>query len=91
MYMYKNMYMYMGVPGCSDSKESACNVGDPVISLGWEDPLEEGMAAHSSILAWKILMNRGAWQETVHGVTKSQTQLSNQAQPPSQTHEETAY
>ena len=52
--MYKNMYMYMGFPGCLDSKESACNVGDPVLSLGWEDPLEEGMAAHSSIFAWKI-------------------------------------
>ena len=31
-----------------------------VRSLGWEDPLEEGMAAHSSILAWRILMDRGA-------------------------------
>ena len=29
--------------------------------LGWEDPLEEGMATHSSILAWKIPMDRGAW------------------------------
>ena len=40
-------------------------------SLGWEDPLEEGMATHCSILAWRILMDRGAWQATVHGVTKS--------------------
>ena len=44
-----------------------------VRSLGWEDPLEEGMAIHSSILAWKIPMDRGAWQAIVHGVTKSQT------------------
>ena len=44
-----------------------------VCSLGCEDPLEEGMATHSSILAWRILMDRGAWQATVHGVTKSQT------------------
>jgi len=29
--------------------------------LGWEDPLEEGMATHSSILAWRISMDRGAW------------------------------
>ena len=29
--------------------------------LGWEDPLEEGMATHSSILAWRIPMGRGAW------------------------------
>ena len=35
--------------------------------LGWEDPLEEGMATHSSILAWRIPMDRGAWQTTVHG------------------------
>ena len=44
-----------------------------VWSLGWEDPLEEGMATHSSILAWRILMDRGAWQATVHGVSKNQT------------------
>ena len=41
-------------------------------SLGWEDPVEKGMATHSSILAWRIPMNRGAQQTTVHGVTKSQ-------------------
>ena len=44
-----------------------------VQSLGWEDPLKEGMATHSSILAWGIPMDRGAWQATVHGVAKSQT------------------
>ena len=44
-----------------------------VHSLGWEDPLEEGMATHSSILAWRILMDGGAWWATVHGVAKSQT------------------
>ena len=43
--------------------------------LGWEDPLEKGMATHSSIHAWRIPMDRGAWQATVHGVAKSQTQL----------------
>ena len=42
-----------GFPGGSDGKESACTVGD-LGSLGWEDPLEEGMASHSSILAWRI-------------------------------------
>ena len=51
-----------------------------VRSLVWEDPLEEGMGTHSSILAWRILMDRGAWQAIIHGVTKSQTQLSNKAQ-----------
>ena len=44
-----------------------------VQSLGWEDPLEEGMATYSSILAWRIPMDRGACWATVHGVAKSQT------------------
>ena len=38
--------------------------------LGWEDSLEEGMATHSSVLAWRISMDRGAWQARVHGVAK---------------------
>ena len=46
-----------------------------VRSLGWEDPLEEGTATHSSILALENPMDRGAWQATVHSVTKSQTRL----------------
>ena len=44
-------------------------------SLGWEDPLEAKTATHSSILAWNNPMDRGAWQATVHGDAKSQTQL----------------
>ena len=48
-----------------------------VRSLGWEDLLEKGTVTHSSILAWRILMDKGTWRATVHGVTKSQTQLSN--------------
>ena len=47
-----------------------------VQSLDWENPLEEGMAIHSSVLAWRILMNRGAQQATVHGVSKRQAWLS---------------
>ena len=62
-----------GFPGGSDGKESACNVGDPgliqVWSLGWEDNLEKEMATHSSILAWRIPMDRGAWWPRVCGVT----------------------
>ena len=42
------------IPGGSDDKESACNAGDPVQSLGQEDPLEKEMATHSIILAWRI-------------------------------------
>ena len=41
-----------------------------VQSLGWKDPLEEGMAALSNILSWRIPMDRGAWGATVHGVAK---------------------
>ena len=44
-----------------------------VRSLSWEGTLEEGMATHSSILAWRIPMDGGAWWATVHGVSKSQT------------------
>ena len=51
-----------------------------VRSMGWEDPLEEDMATRSSILPWRIPMDREAWQATVHGVTKSWTWLSNKAQ-----------
>ena len=47
-----------------------------VWSLGWENTLEKGMVIHSSILAWRIPMDRGIWQTTVHGVTKSWTQMS---------------
>ena len=45
-------------------------------SLRQEGPLVKGMATHSSILAWGIAMNRGAWWGTVPRVTQSQTQLS---------------
>ena len=45
-----------------------------VQSLGWENSLKKEMATHSSILAWKIPMNRGAWRATVHwGYEESDT------------------
>ena len=44
---------------------------------GWEGPLEEGMATQSSILAWRIPMDRGAWWAAVLGITKGRTRLSN--------------
>ena len=44
----------LGFPGDSDGKQSACNAGNWVLSLRWEDPLEKGKATHSSILAWRI-------------------------------------
>ena len=45
---------FMGFHGDSDSKESVCNAGDPSLIPGLEDPLEKGMATHSSILTWRI-------------------------------------
>ena len=47
-----------------------------VLSLSWEDPPKEGMATRSSILAWRIPIDRGAWPATFHGVTKSWTQMN---------------
>ena len=44
-----------------------------VLSLGWENPLEEGMATHFSILPWKIPMDKEAWRTIVHGITKGRT------------------
>ena len=61
----------MDFPGGSMVKNQPAMWETWARSLGWEDPLEEGMATHSSILAWRI-----PWTEkpgTVHGVTESQT------------------
>ena len=44
-----------------------------VLSLGWEDSLEDGMATHSRILACKIPMARGAWWATIHRIEKNWT------------------
>ena len=46
-----------------------------VPSLGQEDPLEEGIATHSSILAWRVPMDTGTWRAIVHGVARSRTRL----------------
>ena len=58
--------VFLGFPGCSDGKESMCIAGD----LGWEDPLEEGTATHSSILEGaslipQLVTNLPAMQETL--------------------------
>ena len=59
-------------------KNLPASAGDERSILGREDPLEEEMAMPSGILACEISMDRGAWQAIVQGVTKSETQLSNQ-------------
>ena len=65
--------MQMGFPVAQMVKNLLAMQEIWVPSLGWEDPLKEGMATHSSILAWRILMDRGVWWAAVHGVTKSRT------------------
>ena len=62
--------------GGSDGKESYTMQETWVRSLGWEEPLEEDMATHSRILAWRSPVDGGALWATVHGVTKSWTWLS---------------
>ena len=57
-------------------KNLPVNAGDVGTISGWGRSHEEEMATHSSILAWKIPMDRGAWQATIHRIAKSQTQLS---------------
>ena len=66
-----SIFIFEGFPGGSDDKESTCSVGTWVRSLGWEDPLEEGMA---TLLQYSCLQNphgQTAWWVTVHEVTKS--------------------
>ena len=62
--------VFLGFIGGSKVKNLPAMQETWVQSLGWEDPLEEGMATHSSILAWRISMDRGAWWATVQGITE---------------------
>ena len=64
----------MGLPG-SVVKNQPATSGVMDLSLAWEDPLEKETATHSSILAWRVPMDRGASQATVHRVAKSQHDL----------------
>ena len=53
----------LGFPGGSDSKQSACKAGDLGSVPGWEDTLGEGVAIHSSIIAWEV-----SWTEEPGGL-----------------------
>ena len=64
------------VPVVKNLPANAGDTKDAGSNLGQEDRPEEGMATHSSIFAWRIPMDRGAWWATLHGITKSWTQLS---------------
>ena len=77
MYLYMYTFLYIASLVAQMVKNPPAKWETWVRFLGWVDPLEEGVAPHSSILAWRIPMDRGAWQATVHGVSKSRTRLSN--------------
>ena len=76
--------MDLGFPGGTSGKKPTCQCRghkrlgpDP-----WEAPLEESMGTHSSVRAWRIPMDRGAWRATVHGVTKVGHSLASKQSPP---------
>ena len=63
------MLHLMGFPGGSDGKQAACNAGNLCSISGMEDLLENGMASHSSILAWRI-----PWREEPDGLQSMRSQ-----------------
>ena len=74
--MYLPLVPAKGFAGDSDSKEPACNVGDPGSNPGLGRSLGEGNSYPLQYSGLENSMDRGAWQATVHRVTKSLTQLS---------------
>ena len=69
-------FLILGFPGGSDGKESACNAGDLGQSLGREDPLEEEMVTHSSILAMEVPWTEEPGELLSMGSQKSRAQLT---------------
>ena len=67
---------FWGFPGGSDGAESACDAGDPGLITGLGRSTGEGNGNPLQYPCLENLMDRGAWWATVHGITKSQTQLS---------------
>ena len=63
----------MGIPGSSDGKESACNIGDLGWICGLGRPPGEGNGYPLQYSCLQNSMDKGAWQVTVHGVARSQT------------------
>ena len=78
-YFYIGVYTYIGIytfPGGSDGKESACNAGDPGLIPGLGRTPGEGTGNPLQYSCLENSMDRGVWWATVHGVTESQTRLS---------------
>ena len=80
LFQMLNTEVPRGFPGAQTLKNLPATWETWVQCVGWEDPPEEGMTTHSSTVAWRIPMDRGAWWAIVHGVTRSWTWLSDQAQ-----------
>ena len=74
-------YKLTDLPCSSDDKESACNIGDPGLITGSERSSGEGNGNSLQYSCLENPMDRGDWQGTVHGVIKSQTQLSDWTEP----------
>ena len=76
--MYHVFLIHSSVNGCFPqmAKNLPAMRETWVRSLGWENPMEEGMATHFSILAWRIPMDGAAWWATVHWVAKSRIRAS---------------
>ena len=65
---------------CLEGKEYAGNAEDLDLIFGLRRSPGKGTATHSSFSAWRTPMDRGAWQDTVHGVEKRGTRLSTSPQ-----------
>ena len=74
--VYIALTLYVGFPGGSDSKESACNVGDMGLILGLGRSPGEGNGNPLQYSCLENSMDRGGWWTIVHVVTKSGTRLS---------------
>ena len=74
-YVCNTASWFVGFPGSSDGKESACNAGDPGLTLGSGSSPGEGHGNPIQCSCLENSMDRGAWQVTVLGVTKSRTRL----------------
>ena len=74
---YLVVWQLLGCPGGSECKESTCNAGGPGSIPGLRRPSGEGNGNPLQYSCLENSMDRGAWEATVHGVTKSRTQLSN--------------
>ena len=75
---YQGTNPTMGFPGGSDGKESACNAGDPGSKPELARSPGEGNGNPLQYSCLKNSMDRGAWRAPVHGVTNSQTRLSDE-------------